>query len=199
MLYLSKIFDPYFTTKEKGSGLGLATSYSIIKKHGGYITVESEVGVGTTFYIYLPASMKEIPIGEDKKEEICFGHGYILLMDDRESIRDMVGEMLSYFGYEVEATGEGSEAIDLYKKAKKAGQSFDAVILDLTIPGGMGGEEVIQKLLEIDPQVKAIASSGYSNDPIMSEYKQYGFSKVVTKPYDVRKLSEILHKVINNQ
>jgi len=196
--YLSKIFDPYFTTKEKGSGLGLATSYSIIKKHGGYITVESEVGVGTTFYLYLPASQKGIPIGEDEKEGIYFGHGKILLMDDRESIRDMAGEMLSYFGYEVEAVGEGAEAIKLYKKAKEAGQPFDAVILDLIVPGGMGGEEVIQKLLEIDPQVKAIVSSGYSNDPIMSEYKQYGFSEVVTKPYDVKKLSETLQKVIKN-
>jgi two-component system, cell cycle sensor histidine kinase and response regulator CckA len=197
--YLSKIFDPYFTTKEKGSGLGLATSYSIIKKHGGYISVESEVGVGTTFYVYLPASMKEILTGEDEQEDICFGHGNILLMDDQESIREMVGEMLSFFGYEVESAGEGTEAINLYKKAKEAGQPFDAVILDLTVPGGMGGEEVVQKLLEIDPQVKAIVSSGYSDDLIISEYKQYGFSGVVIKPYDMKKLSEALHKVISNR
>jgi len=196
--HLSKIFDPYFTTKERGSGLGLAISYSIVKKHEGYITAESESGGGTTFYIYLPASEKDLFRVENivEEENLATGRGKILFMDDQESLRDMVGEMLVYLGYEVVFAREGDEAVELYRKAKESGRDFDAVILDLTIPGGTGGKEAVQKLREIDPGVKAIVSSGYSYDPVMSEYKKYGFNGVVVKPYEIGELSKVLYKVI---
>jgi len=195
--YLQRIFDPYFTTKQTGTGLGLANSYSIIKKHGGYITAESEVGVGTTFRIYLPASGKELFVVEDIVEEVFLpGQGRILFMDDQQGIRDMVGEMLVDLGYEVEFAREGSEAVNLYEQAKKSGQTFDAVILDLTVPGGMGGQETIQMLREIDPKIKAIVSSGYSNDQIMSEYQEYGFCGAIAKPYEIKELARTLSKVL---
>ncbi|MEW5800691.1 MAG: ATP-binding protein [bacterium] len=196
--YLSRIFDPYFTTKKTGSGLGLAISYSIVKKHEGYITAESESGDGTTFYLYLPACEKEIFGVEDIVEEksLTGGSGKILFMDDQESLRDMVGEMLVYLGYEVVLAREGDEAVELYRKERESGRNFDVVILDLTVPGGTGGREAVQKMLEIDPEVKAIVSSGYSYDPIMSEYKTYGFSGMVVKPYEVEELSRVLNEVM---
>ena len=202
--YLPKIFDPYFTTKQKGNGLGLAVTYSIIKKHGGHIEVESKVGIGSIFSIYLPASKEESLAAKNDTEKsgICSsqsryaGKGKILFMDDQPNIRDMVGRMLIHLNYEVELARDGAEAIDLYKKAKESGHPFDAVMLDLTVPGGMGGKDAIQKLLEIDPDVKAIVSSGYFNDPIMSEYRQYGFRGVVAKPYEVEELTEILNQVL---
>lgn len=197
--HLPRIFDPYFTTKQKGSGLGLATSYSIIKRHDGYITVESQLGVGTTIYIYLPASEKPISKSEGKEEKLNLGQGKVLLMDDEEIVRKVAGKMLEHLGYEVEFAKDGAEAIELYKKAKESGEPFDAVIMDLTIPGGMGGKEAIQRLLEIDPQVKAIVSSGYSNDPIMSNFIEYGFSGVVVKPYKIEDLSKTLHEIMKGE
>jgi CheY-like chemotaxis protein len=200
--YLDKIFDPYFTTKQKGSGLGLATAYSIIKSHGGHITAESQPGVGTTFYIYLPASKKEVPKYKDREEIITSirGEKYkgtkVLVMDDEVNIRDISREMLTYLGCEVVLAVDGDEAIELYRKARESGDPFDAILMDLTIPGGMGGKEAIKKLLEIDPEVKAIVSSGYSNDPVMAEYKKYGFSGIIAKPYNVMDLSEKLQKLI---
>ncbi len=196
---LDKIFDPYFTTKKTGSGLGLATSYSIIKNHGGYIHVESTLGVGTTFNIYLPVSDKGVFAVKriEERKRLFYGRGKILFMDDQQSIREMIGRILTELGYEVVFAKEGHEAVRLYKTAKDSGKAFDAVILDLTIPGGMGGKEVIQRLHEIDPQVKAIVSSGYANDPIMSEYKRFGFKNVVAKPYEMQLLSKTLWKVIN--
>jgi len=194
--HLPKIFDPYFTTKQKGSGLGLATAYSIVKRHDGYISVESKLGVGTTFYIYLPASEKRVPKRKAKKDEILSGEGKVLLMDDEEAIRKVAGNMLKHLGYEVEFAEEGAQAIELYKKARESGDPFDLVILDLTVPGGMGGKEAIKRLREVDPGVKAIVSSGYSNDPIIAEFKKYGFSGVVAKPYKIKELSEELRKVM---
>jgi CheY-like chemotaxis protein len=195
---LSKIFDPYFTTKEHGSGLGLASCYSIIINHGGYISVESELGIGTTFHIYLPASEKEVFKVEGISEELpLLGRGKILFMDDEEDVINAGGQMLIELGYEVECAKNGTEAVELYQKAKKAGEPFEAVILDLTVPGGMGGQETIQKLLKIDPGVKAIVSSGYSNLPMMAEYKSYGFKGVVAKPYEINELSKVLYKLIN--
>ncbi|MEW5800941.1 MAG: ATP-binding protein [bacterium] len=195
--YLQKIFDPYFSTKSKGSGLGLAITYSIVKKHGGYITAESQLGVGTTFRIYLPASEKDARAsGRDREKMACPGKGKILIMDDQQSIREMLIRMLTPLGYEVESASEGEEAIRRYEKALKAGSHFDAVILDLTIPGGIGGKEMAEKLHAIDPEVKAIVSSGYSNDPILSEYPRYGFKGAVAKPYEIGELSVTLHKVL---
>ncbi len=194
--HLPKIFEPYFTTKQKGSGLGLAIVYSIIKKHDGYIEVETELGVGTTFKVYLPASLKNVFMRKGLKEKIQTGKGKILVMDDEELVRKVVGEMLVFLGYEVEFAKEGIEAIELYKKAKAQGQPFDAIIMDLTIPKGMGGKETINKLLEIDPTVKAIVSSGYSTDPVMTEFTKYGFKGFIIKPFKIKELGEVLYRVI---
>lgn len=189
----ARIFDPYFTTKQKGSGLGLATVFSIIKRHNGHIELESELGVGTTFYVYLPASEKKMPLEKEEVEPLLKGEGRILLMDDEEAILESTGEVLRQLGYEVQTVKDGNEAISLYKKAKKP---FDLVIMDLTVPGRMGGKEAIKKLKEIDPEVKAIVSSGYSNDPIMAGFKKYGFCGVVAKPYKIKELSQVLRKAL---
>nr|HID57889.1 PAS domain S-box protein [Desulfobacterales bacterium] len=194
--HLSRVFDPYFTTKQKGSGLGLTTAYSIIKEHDGYIGVESKLGEGTCFNIYLPASEKRIVKKEGVQEIIPTGKGRILLMDDEEIVRDVACEMLKSLGYEVESAREGAEAIDLYKKARESGDRFDVVIMDLTVPGGMGGKEAVKELLEMDPGVRAIVSSGYSNDPVMSDFRKYGFKGVVAKPYRMKDLAEVLRRVI---
>ena len=195
---LTKIFDPYFTTKQKGSGLGLATTYSIIKRHGGYITVESELGVGTTFHIYLPASSKQLERKEVVKEDTAVMTGKILVMDDEEIVRTFVTKILKTFGNKVEVASDGAKVIKLYKKAMDSGEPYDVVIMDLTIPGGMGGKEAIQKLLEIDPDVKAVVSSGYSNNPVISNCEKYGFKGFLPKPYKLAELREVLNIVLSN-
>jgi len=197
--YLDKVFDPYFTTKQKGSGLGLATAYSIIKNHSGHIRLESRIGVGTTFYIYLPAMEIGPPAQEPKKAVPLRGLGRILAMDDEQMIQDVLKEMLIYLGYEVDCVGDGSQAIDKFAQAQEAGQPFAAVILDLTVPGAMGGKDAIKEILKLDPQVKAIVSSGYSDDPIMADFSKYGFSAVIAKPYRVLELSKILQRVITGE
>jgi len=195
--YLQRIFDPFFSTKQAGSGLGLATSYSIVQKHNGHITVESQVGVGTTFHIYLPASPEGVLIEERKEEKKpIMGEGRILVMDDEEHVRDVAFDMLDNIGYEATTAVDGAEAVEMYRQAMESGNPFDAVIVDLTVPGGMGGEEAIQKLIEIDPEAKAIVSSGYSINPILANFAEYGFKGVIAKPYKTRELSEVLHKVI---
>jgi len=192
---LQKIFDPYFTTKKTGSGLGLATSYSIIKNHEGAITVESSIGNGTAFHIVLPASKNIIPVQKVQESRPAPAHGKVLIMDDEEIIVEMSETMLTELGYKVLTAKDGKEAIDLYIRHKNAGAPFDVVIMDLTIPGGMGGEEAVKKLLEFDPHVKAVVSSGYSNDPIMANYKKFGFVNVLTKPYQIRELSRIIDSI----
>ena len=196
--HLDRIFDPYFTTKHKGSGLGLTTSYSIIRNHGGIITFESALGVGTTFNVYLPASKKRIRKKREKQElqPSLVTQGKILVMDDEKIIREMLSNMLGVFGYKVTLVKDGAEAIERYTEAKNLGQPFEAVILDLTIPGGMGGREAIKKLIEIDPDIKAIVSSGYATDPIMADYEKHGFSAVVTKPYSVGELERTLRSIL---
>ena len=196
---ISKIFDPFFTTKKTGNGLGLSTSYSIIKKHSGFLEVESAPGIGTTFYILLPASMKELTLAESQKEIAANGEARILLMDDEDAIRNVGGEMLTCFGYQVTLARDGQEAVDLYKKAKQLEEPFDIVIMDLTVPGGLGGIETMAILRQIDSGIKAIISSGYANDPVMSEYERYGFSGVVTKPYKFEELNEVLNKVMDKK
>ena len=195
--YLKKIFDPYFTTKQFGSGLGLASCYSIIKNHEGQIVVDSEVNVGTIFTIYLPVSKKTLLKQEEIQQVTYQGRGKILIMDDEEIIREFAAESLQDIGYVVEVVCNGREAVDCYQKAKEEKQPFAAVILDLTIPGGMGGEETIEKLLAVDPEVKAIVSSGYSKDPIMANFTQYGFMGIVPKPYRIEQLSKALSEILN--
>ncbi len=196
---LPKIFDPYFTTKQKGSGLGLASAYSIIKSHDGLVTVESEPGIGTAFHIYLPVSDKATAAHKDSEISVVTGEGKILLMDDVEMIRDMGKEMLILLGFDVDVAANGDEAIELYSMGKDSGNPYSAVILDLTVRGGMGGRETLLKLVEIEPAIKAIVSSGYSNDPIMADYKKYGFSGVVVKPYSPEELSRTLEMIINDK
>ncbi|MBI1818964.1 MAG: response regulator [Nitrospirae bacterium] len=193
---INKIFDPFFTTKEKGSGLGLFTTYSIIKKHDGAITVDSEEGVGTTFYVYLPAIPGKHETEETTDEGIMAGSGRILILDDEQMVREMAGALLQKLGYEVEYASSGEEAIEIYKKAKDVEFPFKAVIMDLTLPGGISGKETIQKLMAYDPKAKAIVSSGYSNDPVMANYEKFGFKNYIAKPYRAQDLSRILHQVI---
>jgi PAS domain S-box-containing protein len=204
---LDKIFDPYFSTKKrgtkKGTGLGLSISQSIIKKHGGDVTVESRVGQGTTFHIYLPSAN-----GKNHAQQAAtpaeleiplFGEGRILVMDDEEMIRKLAAEILTYLGYEVDFAANGAEAVDRYKQAMAAGKPFDAVILDLTVKGGVGGKAAIQKLVKIDPHVIGIISSGYTNDPGITDFGQYGFSGVVAKPYTMGELGEKLNHVLSQR
>ncbi|MBI3804072.1 MAG: PAS domain S-box protein [Nitrospirae bacterium] len=196
--HLDKIFDPYFTTKQQGNGFGLSTSCSIVKKHHGHMTVHSKVGKGSTFSIYLPASSKKMEASATA-EIPRRGKGKILVMDDDEAIRKVAGEMLGFLGYDAGFAEDEKEANLRYREAMESGRPFDLVIMDLTIPGKTGGREALQKLLEIDPEVKAIVSSGYSNDPIMAAYTRYGFKGVIAKPYKMEDLSKTLQKVIANQ
>lgn len=198
--HLPKIFDPYFTTKQSGSGLGLAVVYSIIASHAGHITVESEQGKGTVFSIYLPSTGKS-PHAEKPAETLSplrKGQGKILVMDDEELIRDVSTAMLRQLGYEAHAANDGEEAITRYLQAKKDGQPFDLLIMDLTVPGGMGGKEAIAHLRQLDPQVKAVVSSGYANDPIMANFSEYGFCGVAPKPFSLRDISKLLQMILGS-
>ncbi len=194
--YLPKIFDPYFTTKAKGTGLGLATCYSIIKNHGGVIHVSSKMGKGTTFYIYLPAIEAEKEAPQPTEPSHFVRKGKILLMDDEEMVRDIAGKMIEVIGHEVELAGHGEAAIEKYKTAMESGNPFDIVILDLTIRGGMGGKETIERLLAVNPNIRAIVSSGYSDDAVVSDYHNYGFSAGLTKPYNLEALRDTLNSLL---
>lgn len=194
--YLHKIYDPYFTTKQKGSGLGLASVYSIIKNHYGYVGVKSKEGAGTTFQIYIPASENELPVITEINELPHAGSGRILVMDDEEIIREVAAAILGHLGYSALVCCDGSEAIELYRQALAIKEPFAAVIIDLTIPGGMGGEETMKKLREIDMGVVGIVSSGYYNDPILSNYRDYGFSGIMLKPYSIGDLGKVLHELL---
>ena len=195
---IPKIFDPYFTTKEKGSGLGLASSYSIIRNHGGIIKVKSEEKKGTTFYVYLAASDAPVHKPTVEKKNNLSGSGRILLMEDEEMIREMVHTMLTTIGYSTVCIRNGDELLSTYKDAANTKKPFDVVIMDLTIPGGMGGKEAIKRLLEFDPTAKSIVYSGYSNDPILANYNEYGFKGVLHKPFVIEEINEVLKEVLNS-
>jgi len=198
---ISKIFDPFFTTKQKGSGLGLATVFSIIKKHRGFVYVESGLGKGTAFHIYLPASVGTKKEDKQKggKEKISQAKGKILIMDDKSFIRKAARRALDLFGYDVYGAEDGEEAISLYKEAKNSDKPFDVVILDLTVPGAMGGLRALQELRKFDPKVKAIVSSGYSDDPVMSDHGKFGFDAIIKKPYEYHELAETVKNLIEEE
>jgi len=196
---LNKIFDPYFTTKQKGSGLGLAITHSIITKHGGHIVVKTKKGQGTTFIIYLAAVEKRLL--PEQKNELPLkikGEKKVLFMDDEAVIRDSTEEILLYLGLDVVLVKDGEEAIEVYHKHMASGEPIDVVIMDLTIPGGLGGKAAVKKILELDPQAKVIVTSGYSNDPVMANYREFGFAGVIKKPFLVDELSEVIHKVLGS-
>jgi PAS domain S-box-containing protein len=195
--HMNKIFDPFFTTKQKGSGLGLTSSFTIVKNHEGHIHVDSLVDRGTRVDVYLPASRQPPVDGEQEGLGIRRGEGRILLVDDEEMIRRAGREALTRLGYEVALASDGAEGSRLYEEAMLGGRPFDVVLLDLTIPGGTGGKDTVRDLLRIDPEAKVIASSGYSTDPVMADFRTYGFCEVMIKPYRIGDLGEVLHKVMH--
>lgn len=203
--YLHKIFDPYFTTKSEGKGIGLSVSYSIIKKHNGYIFCESTKGVGTKFIIYLPVfdifSEDLFNENNDKifNENFYKLSGTVLIMDDEIVIRKTLQKMFNLMGVKTYIVEDGKKAVELYKSFINNNKKIDLVILDLTVPGGYGGKEIIKELIEINPDVKAIISSGYSNDDIMGNYKKYGFIDVIKKPYTIQELYNVCKKYLENQ
>ena len=196
---LQSIFDPYFTTKQNGNGLGLATVHSIVKRHGGYIGVQSEKEKGATFFIYLPASKEKLDDTASKIENAqdipIKGHQKILIMDDEKMIREVVGDMLIHMGYQVDFAEDGVEACRKYRESMEKQEKFDAAIMDLTIPGGMGGKQAVKEILKMDPNAKVVVSSGYSNDPVMADYKSYGFSGVVVKPFKMKELNSLMQEL----
>jgi two-component system cell cycle sensor histidine kinase/response regulator CckA len=197
--FLKNIFDPFFTTKVEGTGLGLAIAYSIIQKHGGFIGVDSIINVGTTFNIYLPVPVLKIRLAHQQEEGIVGGEGRVLLIDDQDTVRQVAKEMLTSLGYEADVVTNGTDAIELYKNALDHGEKYDVVIMDLTIPAGMGAVATIKELFKIDREVKAILSSGYSIDPVIFNFRNYNFQGFLSKPYSIEELGKVLHDVIGKQ
>jgi PAS domain S-box-containing protein len=192
--HLTKIFDPFFTTKEDGSGLGLAIAFSIVKQHQGHLAVESGLGRGATFHVYLPAASNpaRVPNGEPG---VRGGEGRVLFMDDDEVVRTIGAKMLEAIGYRTTCASDGAEALAAYSDAIRRGEPFDFVVMDLTVRGGMGGREAIEHLRAIDPEVRAIVASGYSNDPVLADPGAYGFCGMVTKPFTVEQLDAAIARV----
>ena len=194
----ARIFDPYFSTRPHGTGLGLATAYSIVAKHGGLIMVSSRIGEGATFNVYLPASDSPPDTPVEKPVGPLTGKGQILIMDDDPGIRDVLNRMLVLLGYTVVETREGGETLTSYRKSRNAGMPFDAVIMDMTVRGGMGGKEATRQLLDFDPGARVIVSSGYSTDPVMAEFRDLGFQGVLRKPYQLEDLGSLLSRVLGD-
>jgi PAS domain S-box-containing protein len=200
---LERIFDPYFTKKQmgyqKGTGLGLSICYAVVKDHGGLITVDSKPGKGTLFHIYLPSDGREATVAERpvvKGTVTTARKGRLLFMDDDDGVRDVIVEILIHLGYDVTYAKDGEEAISHYTRAAEEGKGFDVVIADLTVQDGMGGLELVEQLHRLDPGVRAIISSGYSNDPALYDFRQHGFLGVVAKPYKIEELCDVLDAVM---
>ncbi|MCP4342281.1 MAG: response regulator, partial [Desulfobulbaceae bacterium] len=192
---VDRIFDPYFTTKQEGSGLGLAICYSIIKKHDGHITVQSSPDKGTLFTLYLPAKhSSNFTVAKQQKLQPAVKTATVMVMDDEEMIREIVQKQLSILGHDAVLVADGEEAINKYQELQDSDTPVDLVIMDLTIPGGMGGREASKKLLQIAPETKIIVASGYSNDPLMANYSEYGFSAAVAKPFDLARLKKAIEE-----
>ncbi len=194
--HLPRVFDPFFTTKQQGSGLGLSICYSVVSRHGGHIFVESEMGKGSVFHVLLPTTGQTPP--EEKRAPpvpVAF-RGRLLVMDDEDAVREVATEMLGALGCEVECAANGARAVELYRRAREGGRPFDAVLMDLTVPGGMGGREAARELLALDPEAKIVASSGYSTDPVMADPLRHGFRTTIAKPYTVKELARVLTSVL---
>ncbi|UCE78450.1 MAG: PAS domain-containing protein [Nitrospiraceae bacterium] len=198
---LPRVFEPYFSTKQKGDqkgiGLGLAICHSVLTKHGGHISVQSTLNKGTSFKIYLPAALEESEKDEERYERVRTGsdrEARILLMEDEEALIRLGEKILRRMGHRVDSTRNGNEAVELYIKSKELGEAYDLVILDLTIRGGMGGQKTMKKLIEINPDVKAIVSSGYADDPVMANYEEYGFKAAIAKPFTIAKFKAVIRK-----
>ena len=197
---LTRIFDPFFTTRPRGTGLGLSASFSIVRRHGGYLACEPAVGGGASFIIYLPAHpgvrQASPPAAEPTHLESVASNARVLLMDDEAAIREVTGAMLRMNGFRVECAADGEEALERYREALAAAEPFDLVIMDLTVPGGMGGVEAMEQLLALDPMVRAIVSSGYSNDPVMADHAAWGFVGVLPKPYRLNQLLDAVRSAL---
>jgi PAS domain S-box-containing protein len=194
--YLAKIFEPYFTTKSCGHGLGLSMTWSVIKNHGGQIRASSVSGEGTTFVIYLPATGRCLSISAGNRPEIPKGSGRVLVLEDEEVVAKAVARMLKELGYTAEITADGNETVRRYAEEGKKGKPFDLVLMDLTIPGGLGGKEAVVKLRAVAPDAKVIVSSGYSDETVMADFKDYGFDAVLPKPYKYEDLAETLARLL---
>jgi nitrogen-specific signal transduction histidine kinase/CheY-like chemotaxis protein len=197
--HLAKIFDPYFSTKHGGSGLGLATTHSIVKNHGGFVTVESQAGRGTTMHINVPAA---VVIRMEEHHELALVSAKrsrkhrVLVMDDEASIRRVTGNMLEFLGYQAEVVETGTVAVERFKQALEKGRPFDVVMLDLIVPGGMGGQETMDRLSRLAPSVKAVLISGYAHQSGLAEYRDHGFGAVIAKPFTLEELSTTLRSVL---
>jgi len=197
--HLGRIFEPYFTLKQAGGGFALATVYSIVRKHKGHVEVESTVGRGAAFHVWLPALQARA--GAEAADAPALDpaqplNARVLFMDDEAPIREMATDILQWLGCEGEMAGNGQEAVNLFRMARAQGRPFDIVVMDLTIPGGMGGVETLELLRTMDKNVKVIVSSGYSSDPILANYRKYGFCGRVAKPYDVTEFAQVLREVL---
>ncbi|MGC8827868.1 MAG: ATP-binding protein [Anaerolineae bacterium] len=195
--YLRRIFEPYFTTKQAGSGLGLSIVYSIMRQHGGIVTVESELGKGAAFYLYLPAAEPSEVQRPAEMPELKRGSGRVLVMDDNAMVQQVLKGMLTQLGYRVDVVYDGAEMLEAYAAARASGEPYGVVIMDLTIPGGMGGKDAVRELKGRFPDARAIVSSGYFNDPIMASYRDYGFDGVIPKPFTMQDLSQVVYEVMN--
>ncbi len=196
--HISRVFDPYFSTKQTGSGLGLATAYSIITRHGGHITLESSLGTGTVFHVYLPAESapgkQEEPLAHSEPRP----HRHILVLEDETIVQNVIELMLAELNVHGVLASNGEDAFEMFRNAREQNQPFDLVILDLTIPGGMGGAETLRKIRELDPDVPAIVSSGYSNDPILAHHREHGFDGILSKPFTIEELDKALQNIRKN-
>ena len=197
MVFIRSAATSYFTTKEQGSGLGLATVYSIIRKHQGHVSVESEIGKGTTFHLWLPAAKVAPPVPQEGRSVMEPLQGRVLFMDDEEPIRTMVEVLLGRLGLTVTTVPDGAELLREFSAARADGRPYDVVMMDLTVPGGMGGREAMQELLKLDPTVRAIVSSGYSGDPILANFRSHGFCGIVPKPYRLADLASAVRTALN--